>query len=396
MIHRVLIVLYVLFLSLEGTSQQKPLFGLPETFGDGGEASFQEIQQLIVENYYYHGISNEDLYWAAIEGMLRHISPPENPELAQLWTDEEYDRILNSLKGIRVTLGFNSSFNSPDGTLTVTGFLKDSKADQILQVQDKIVRIDGQSLKNRTLSEVNTLLDGEVGQSSKLKVIRDIEIFDVELVRDTLKEENVMVSIIPNSSQALIEIKKIAVGVASDLERSIVDLRSQNINSIILDLRNNSGGVLNEGIRIAELFMKKGDIIVRTQSRTNGVTNYAAPVDKYHDLNLAVLINENTASASEIITSALKDHQRCVIIGKKSYGKGVIETTYTLKNDYRVKFITSSMYSPKGISWQGTGLLPDYYVDQSPEAYATVARMEIGQRVNNDLHVSTAIKLLND
>lgn len=390
----ILIISLSCFWVLQSLAQQQALFNVTVDKAEEAEATLAEVQQLILENYYYDGITQEDLNWAAIEGILRHVSPPEAPDLAKLWTDEEYEKILNSLKGIRVSLGFNSSFNSSDGSLTVTSLTDGSEAAQKLQMGDRILRIDDRVLKGMSIADVNALLDGELNQKSKLTVVRDIQVFDVKLIRDSLKVENLVITRIPDRQVALIEVKKIVLGLAGQLQLELEKLESEGITSIVLDLRNNSGGVLNEGINISRLFMKKNDIVLRTQKRSEGVTNYIADKDQFYDLNLAVLINEQTASSAEIICSALQDHGRAILVGKKTYGKGVIETTFTLKNNYRLKFITNAMYSPKGKSWQSKGLLPDYFVDQSQANLQEVSNLDIDSRLRNDLHLSTALKLL--
>jgi carboxyl-terminal processing protease len=379
-----------------GIAQQQPLFEVNKPYSNEGKETYDEIKSLILENYYFEGLSENDLYWASVQGMLKHISPPESPNLATLWTEEEYEKILNSLKGIQVTMGFNSSFNGNDGSLTVTSLIEGSEAEKKLKLQDRIMRIDGQSLVGISVSEVNKLLDGEVGQVSRLKVIRDINVFEVKLKRDTLKTKRLIITNIPNTNQALVEIKNISLGLTDELDAELRKLQTEGVTSVILDFRNNGGGLLNEGINIARLFLKKGSIVLRTQSRSSGVQNYAVSEDQYTEMKLAILINENTASASEIVASAFRDHQRALIIGKKSYGKAVIENTYTLKNNYRVKFISNAMYSPKGISWQSKGILPDYFIDQSLNAYKSVSKMPINQRLSADLLLSTAIKLLNN
>lgn len=374
--------------------QQKQLFNVKIDKSADSKETLEEVQQLILDNYYTDEITKDDLNWAAIDGMLRHISPPESPELARLWTDKEYEKILNSLKGVKVTLGFKSSFNSNDGSLTVTSVTKGSEAEKKLAVYDRILRIDNQPLSGKSVSEVNKLLDGELNQTSTLKVIRDVSVFDVSLKRDSLKVENLIVTEIPNHHAALIELKKVTGGMTDDLDDELAALERKEINNIILDLRNNGGGVLNEGVNIARLFMKKNEVVLRTQSRSNGVSNYIAQKDQYFNFNIVVLINENTASAAEIISIALKDHDRAVLVGKKTFGKGVIETTYSMKNGYRAKFITNAMYSPKGISWQSKGILPDYFVDQTQINYNKALDMNISDRIRSDLHLSTALKLI--
>ena len=327
--------------------------------------------------------------------MLRHISPPESPTLGTLWTDEEYEKILSSLKGVKVSLGFTSNFNTNDGSLTVTGLTNGSEAEKVLQVQDRIVRLDGQNLKGLSITRINELLDGERGQSSILKVVRDIEVFEVTLSREELKKENLLVHKIPNQPLALVEIKSISLGIADELEKELEVLKSEGVQGIILDLRNNVGGVLNEGINVSKLFLKERNIVLRTQARSKGVTNYVADQDKYTEFKLTVLINENSASASEIIAAAVRDHNRGTLVGKKTFGKGVIENTYTLKNEYRVKFITNAMYSPKGVSWQKVGILPDFFIDQNQASYNRAKSLSIEERIKQDAPLLTAIKLLN-
>lgn len=392
--YRIRHILLGLVVSTQVSAQQQPLFQVTKPNGEQASATFEEVKELILTNYYYDGLTESDLYWSAIDGMLTHISPPETPNLGQLWTDEEYEKILNSLKGVKVTMGFNSSFNANDGSLTVTSLFPGSEAQKSLKVQDRILRIDGKVLTGLSINQVNQLLDGEVGQSSALKVIRDISVFDVVLKRDSLKENNLIVTKIPGRQTALIELKKMAVGIANELRGHLIALQSEQINSLIIDFRNNRGGVLNEGVNVARQFMKQGDIVLRTQARSNGVNNFTSDATNFPDFSIAILVNENTASAAEIVTAALDDHNRAVIIGKKTYGKGVIETTYQLKNDYRVKFITNAMYGPLGRSWQSVGILPDYFVDQSQANYNQAMQLPIDQRISNDLHLSTALKAL--
>ena len=390
--------LLAIFLILNSTcsillAQQKPLFNVNVENSEGSKEVFEEVKSTIIQNYYYDGITEDDLYRAAINGMLKHISPPETPSLAKLWTDEEYEKILNSLKGVSVSLGFQSTFNSSEGSLKVSGISEGSDATKHLQINDRVVRINDRSLKGLTSSEVNSMLNGEEGVMVRLKVVRDIEVFDVELVRKKLKSKNLVVTNIANN-KALIEIKKISLGVSAELKSILENLIQQNRTSIIIDLRNNGGGVLNEGVNIAKLFLRTNEIALRTQARSGGVVNYVPEVEGFLNFNIAVLINENTASSAEIIARALQEHKRAITVGKKTYGKGVIETTFTLSNNYRLKIISNAMYSPSGKSWQSKGVFPDYFIDQSQENLKSVQQMEIDQRLRSDLHLSTAVKLL--
>ncbi len=161
----------------------KPLFSvqLDHRFPEPAK-TFDEIRKLILENYYSPDITENVLYWAAIRGMLRHISPPENPELSRIWTAEQYSKYLDSLKAVQVSLGIKSSLNPQEGSLTVTDVLPDSPAEPFLKPLDRILRINSQALKGKSILEVNALLNGEEGEEITLKVNRDIHIFDVTIV----------------------------------------------------------------------------------------------------------------------------------------------------------------------------------------------------------------------
>ncbi len=386
----------LMLISVTGYSQNMtPLF--PISIDDELEdprALFEEVKDLILQNYYSSELSEEDLYWAGIKGMLRHISPPENPELSTIWTAEEYEKILNSLKGVDVSLGITTTFDSNTGSLTITRIETNSPAKDTLQVHDRILRVDGKSLKGSSVPEINKLMDGPEGSSVTFTINRDIEVFDVSLTRKSFDVNNLVVSLIPARSVALVEIRKVYLGLSEELERELTSLRDIGIKDIILDLRHNSGGVLNEGVKVANLFLSPNNIILRTLARSTDKKPIVADKADSFKFNLILLIDEKTASASEIIAVAFQDHKRATIIGTKTFGKGVIETTYTLSNDYRVKFITNAMYSPAGKSWQAKGVLPDFLVEQNDNSYRALSRLPIENRISRDIYLITALKLL--
>ena len=387
----------VLFAIVAAATAQsiQPLFPVSTNkIQDNPKATFEEVKNLLLTNYYSDTLDEDDLYWAAIKGMLRHVSPPENPELASIWTAEEYDRILNSLKGESVSIGIKSTFDSNTGSLTVTEVDENSAAAGVLYVHDRILRIDGKSLKGMSLSAVNELLDGTENSKVKLTINRDVEIKEVSITRKRFEVSNLIVTPITSKSAALVEIHKIYQGLAEDLEAELIKLKEQNIQRLVIDLRHNTGGVLNEGIQVANLFLSPRNIIVRTLARADQAKPIVADKQGF-DFKLTVLIDESTASASEIIAGAFQDHKRATIIGTKTYGKGVIETTYTLSNQYRVKFITSAMYTPAGKSWQATGILPDFLVEQSDASYSALQRLPVDQRIGKDIYLITAMKMMD-
>jgi len=372
----------------------KPLFPvrIEHEFPEAKE-TFEKIKDLILEHYYCNDINEEALYWAAIQGMLRHISPPENHDLAKIWTPDEYDKILQTLKGVQISIGIQSSFNPHEGSLTVTEVMPGSPAESILRPLDRILRIDSLPLKSKSLDELNALLSGQEESKVTLTVNRDIKVFDVTIKRRKFEIKDLIVSRLTDAI-ALVEIKNFSVNISDKLKKELQKLHDDGYRGLIIDLRNNTGGVFKESLRTVELFLPDKRILLRTLQRKTGLQNYVSVNTAPFEFDMAILVNRNTASSAEILASALQDNQKALIIGTRTFGKGVFEQTFTLKNKYRVKFITGAIYSPAGRTWQGKGIVPDFLVEQDDTSLARLFRMEAKNRFHVDVAMITAYKLL--
>jgi len=193
---------------------------------------------------------------------------------------------------------------------------------------------------------------------------------------------------------ALVEIKKFTADMSKKLKVELTKLKDKGFKGLIIDLRNNTGGVFVESLRIAELFLQEKRILLRTLQRKTKLQNYVSVNKEPFEFDVAILVNPQTASSAEILASALQDQEKALIIGTRTYGKGVFEKTHALKNEFRVKFITGAMYSPKGRSWQGKGITPDFLVEQDEKTLGTLLKMEVKQRFHKDVAMITAYKLL--
>ena len=357
------------------------------------ERTFQEVRDLILAHYYTEDITGDALYWAAIQGMLRHISPPGAPTLASIWTADAYEKFLHSLKGEQVSLGIKSTFNPGDGSLTVTEVVPDAPADGILKPLDRILRINGSPLKGKTAETINRLLAGSDGEEIQLTVNRDIRVFDVHITCRKFEQQLLVITRLTDA-MALVEIKRFTSGMAQALKAELAGLKSAGFRQLIIDLRNNPGGVFLEALKSAELFLPKNHILMRSLTRDAGMKNYVSVNTDPFEFDMAVLINHQTASSSEILASALQDQRKAILIGTHTYGKGIFEKTFTLSNHMRVKFITGAMVSPKGHTWHGKGVKPDFLVQQDEKALAALFKMAPEQRAGKDVAMITAIKLL--
>jgi len=372
----------------------KPLFSvalshdLPEA-----KSTFEEIKALILANYYSPTLTENALYYAAIRGMLRHVSPPEHPDLAMLWTPDQYAQIVESLKGEQVSIGIRTTFNPLEGALTVSEVIPDSPADMVLKPLDRILRINGESLAGKKISQLSELLDGPEGSQVTLTVNRDIQVFEVTLKRQKVATQNLEVTLL-DSHTAVMELKKFTSGIAEEMKRELDKLALKGVSRLVLDLRANGGGVFEESLKVAELFLPLKTIMIRIVQKDSKVRAVASSNPDPYKFSMAILTGMATASSSEVIAAALQDNGRAFLVGGRTYGKGVFETTFSTKSGYKVKFITGAMYSPKGRSWQTAGLLPDFLADTDERTTAALLKIDPKTRYPRDVALITAVKLL--
>jgi len=359
-----------------------------------GKAALEQVMELVLENYYSATIDEQSLWWGAIEGVLRRLSPEENKALAAIWTPEDYGDVNQSLKGVQESIGIKSSYNAGDGSLTVTEVFPGGPSVSLLLPYDRIVRIDGQPLKGLSVKEIDHLLKGEQGSRVSLKIIRDIAIFDLLVTRDQVKVENVQAQTL-TGNVGYIAIHKFSAGVSEEVKDELEALTKKKVERVILDVRGNSGGVFNEGLKCSELFIPKGKSLMRMVSHGSKVNNYvSANEDAFSTLRIVVLMDKRSASASEILGAALREEAGATLVGTGTYGKATMERIYTLDNTFRVKFTNAALYSPKGKSWQKTGLLPDFPASQDLELVNKLRKLTPEQRLAKDGQLRLAHRIL--
>lgn len=382
--------------ALQHPKPQTPMFpvNLPNDFPDAG-ATFNEVRKLILDKYYTTTITEQALYYAAIRGMLRHVSPPQLPELAKIWAPEGFDKFQDHLKGVDVSVGIKANLNPAEGSLTVTDVLPESSSLGKLRPHDRIMRINGKPLKGLTSKAVEKLLRGKTGTEVKLTVVRDIEIFHITIKRSLLKVKNIVTEVLPNNAGYL-RISAFTASTTPEANQAIKNFKEQGINKVIIDLRNNTGGVFIESLRLAELFLPKKSIMLRTLTHPEKIDTYVSSNERPYDMDIIVLVNKQTASSSEVFSAALRGHGRAKMVGTQTLGKASLEQSFKLKNNYFVKFITGALYDPQGRSWQGIGLRPDYYVEQNIDALGSLNKLPLNQRLQKDVQLSAAWKLLSE
>lgn len=315
-------------------------------------APISEAYKLIKQHFYKPSEAEEkELIYGAIRGMLQSLNDP----YSRFLTPEQYKRFNESLEGEFVGIGVKISIE--DGKLTVIAPLRDSPASKAgIRAGDVILEIDGQSTEGITLEEAVRKIRGERGTPVKLKVQHeDGTIKEFTIIRDVIKLETVEHSML-NKQIGYISISGFNRHTAQELKLALEELNEAGMLGLILDLRDNAGGLLNVAVDVASFFIDSG-LIVKSQSRY-GAKEYATKGNKRPNLPMAVLINKGTASAAEIVAGAIADHQMGVLVGRRSFGKGLIQTSYTLQDNSAVILTTAEYFTPKGRGVQKDGVSP--------------------------------------
>lgn len=326
-----------------------------DLFGD----IFERIRAQYVEE-----VDEGDLIEAAINGMLTSLDPhssylsPEESDAMQVRTRGEFGGL-----GIEVT--------QEEGFVKVVSPIDDTPADAAgIEAGDFITHVDGESVLGMNLDEAVELMRGPVGSEIVITVVREgeAEPFDVSIIRDTIKltavrsrteGETVVLRVTTFNDQTT---PNLEAGLAKQVE-ALGGM--ENVNGIVLDLRNNPGGLLTQAITVSDAFLEKGEIVsTRGRNPADGDRFNATPGDLAEGKPIVVLINGGSASASEIVAGALQDHRRAIVVGTKSFGKGSVQTVMPLRGDGAMRLTTARYYTPSGRSIQALGVSPDIVVEQ--------------------------------
>jgi len=328
-----------------------------DLFGD----IFERVRAQYVEE-----VDTRKLIEAAINGMLTSLDPhssylsPDDAENMQVQTRGEFGGL-----GIEVT--------QEDGFVKVVSPMDGTPADQAgIEAGDFITHVDGDSLLGLTLNEAVDLMRGPVGSEIVITVVREgePEPFDVSIIRDTI--ELTAVRARTERDAVVLRITTFNDNTYPNLESGLQEqIEAQGgldqVSGIVLDLRNNPGGLLSQAIKVADAFLEKGEIVsTRGREVQDGERFNATEGDLADAKPIVVLINGGSASASEIVAGALQDHRRAIVVGTKSFGKGSVQTVMPLRGGGAMRLTTSRYYTPSGRSIQALGVSPDIVVAQPP------------------------------
>ena len=313
-----------------------------------------------IKNNYVEEISSKELVEAAIEGMLGSLDPHStflnNEELSELkvQTKGEFGGL-----GIEVTL--------ENGFVKVISPIDDTPASRAgIKSGDLITHLDDEPVLGMTLSEAVTIMRGKAGSKIMLTVNRnESKTLKIEIIRAVIELKAVKSKV--QSNIAYIRVSSFNQKVDSEIIKTINKFKKNNeIIGYVLDLRNNPGGLLDQAVNVTDIFLDRGEIVsTRGRFERDGSRYNSIKSDLTDGLPLVVLINQGSASASEIVAGALQDHKRAIIMGTKSFGKGSVQTIIPSGENVAIKLTTAKYYTPLGRSIQKTGIDPDILVEQA-------------------------------
>ena len=330
---------------------------LPEKEQQRFTEVFNQVKKAYVED-----ISDQMLMDYAIKGMISELDP-HSAYLDQNDFEDLQAAITGEFAGVGLEIGLKSGF------ITVVAPIDDTPASKAgIETGDRIIRIDDIPVKGLNITQVSRMLRGSKNTPVKITVFRnDLEdSFEFPLVREIIKIKSVRSRTLDNDFLYL-RISSFQSNSGSDLQKLVDKYLNENpqTKGVILDLRNNPGGDLKAAISVVDTFLD-GGLIVYTQGRlANSSVNYQAEIgDNTFGLPLVVLINDGSASASEIVAGALQDHRRALIVGTRSFGKGSVQTVAPIDEHHAVKLTTALYYTPLGRSIQAQGITPDITIEK--------------------------------
>ena len=318
-------------------------------------------------NSYYKDVDSQELLNAGISGMVKYLGDPYSTYMSEEDAEEFTDEVEGVYHGIGAEIKYDEKFEN----VYIGRVFENSPAEKAgLQTDDQLLKVEEEEIKGKSLSEIANKVKGKDGTKVKITIIRDGKEKIIELTRGTVDSISVMSEIIERDEKKIgyLRISIFAANTQKQFEKELLNLEKENIDSLIIDVRGNSGGYLATVDDIISLFTKKGDIIyqLKTKDKIEKIEDKSKDERKY---KIVVLTDSGSASASEVLAAALKETYHAEIVGTKTFGKGKVQRVYTLSNGAMVKYTFQEWLTPEGNMIDGEGVTPTveekYVYDES-------------------------------
>ncbi len=363
-----LIVFLCAGLWLGGHPNSLPKF-LREAFvAEPGGLSSEGAQ--VIQDNYYRSVGNTELGNSSLQGMVRELRRRHHDRFSEYFSPENLESFNQEIEGRFSGIGL-SVIPVKAGLRAATVYHGSPAAEAGIEPGDTIVSVDGESIAGQTSSEATSKIKGPEG--TKVTVgVRDAKtgkVSELTMVRAEVSLPNVSSRVVHSGGHELGYIRMLSFSeeVHAQLANAVAKVQKEGAEGIVIDLRGNPGGLLDEAVLSASLFMPKGEVVVSTKSRTQGESVHESSGGRISKLPLVVLIDRNTASAAEILTAALADDIDATVVGTRSYGKGVFQEEEGLANGGALKLTVGEYFTPDGVNLaESHGIHPDVFVADNP------------------------------
>ena len=347
---------------------------------------------------YVKEVTAKEMIYGALDGMISSLDSHSS-----FLTPEEYIDLKTDTFGEFGGLGIKVTLR--DNTLTVVSPLDGTPAYKAGIISgDRILKIDNKSTKDFTLDDAVKVLRGIPGTRVKLTIIREQEsnLREFTIRRAVIRIKSIKDALIIDDNIGYVKISDFQKRTGPDFSKALKRFIKKGMKALIIDLRNNPGGLLDASVAVSEVFLKESDIVVSIKGRDKHKDNIyrSDSLKPYLDFPIVVLINKGSASASEIVASALRDNKRALIVGEKSFGKGSVQTVMPMKDGSAIRLTTSYYYTPSGAIIHEKGVIPDITMALEapvlPDGEFVKKKISIEESLEKDNQVREAIKLLKD
>lgn len=350
-----------------------------------GDSSFDKLYEVrdVINSQYYQDIDQDALVEGAIKGMVNSVGDP----YTVFFNAEEYKEFNDDGDGNYVGIGVIVGIKE-DRIVVITPFEGSPAFKAGLRSGDFITKVEGVEYTGTELDKAVSVIKGEEGKPVTLTIMRNGEEQDITIVRASITIVNVESEMLEGDI-AHVTMLQFSNNTAEQVREAMEELRDQGAKGYILDLRGNPGGFLDEAVDVASLFVEKDKTILYTLDKYDQKKEYRSYGGSFIGAPLVVLIDGGSASASEVVSGALKDYEAATLVGQQSFGKGIVQMVYQVGDGEAVKVTVSSYYSPDGINIHGEGIAPDIEVEIPEDA-------EMPLTEENDTQLQKAVEVLRE
>ena len=360
--------------------------GVIDTLTEDSATSESKLQTIlyIIKNYYYQDVDDQTLIDGVYAGIVESLDDP----YSAYYTAEEYEDLMDTLTGNYAGIGALLQKNAETGEVAITKVYADTPAEKAgLQEGDIIVSADGNIATEEDLDVFVQHIRGDEGTDVELVINREGEEMTVTCTRASISTPTVEHQMLDNNV-GYIQVSQFTDGTYNDFVAAYEDLEAQGMTSVIFDMRNNGGGLLDSVVDILDYLLPEGTVVY-TMDKAGNREDYTSDAATYKSIPMTVLVNGNTASAAEIFTGAIRDFDYGTIIGTQTFGKGIVQSTIPLTDGSAVKLTTQTYYTPSGECIHGTGITPDEVLE-----YEFLGGEEDAYSVDLDNQIQKALEVL--